>query len=120
MYRTGIGKPRVIRTISRSSWGSSTSSSVTVVPRASFPRSTPTVAPVECRPGIEPDPLPVALDGAAARRVEALQEAEPERMLGPLHRFAPARLTEGEEGLEVRDAAAVVPDHEALRARART
>ena len=38
-------------------------------------------------------------------------------MLGPLHRIAPARLTEGEEGLEVGDAAAVVPDHEALRPR---
>ena len=71
----------------------------------------------ECSAGIEPDPLPVALDRAASRRVQALQEAEPERVLGPLHRLAPARLTESEEGLEVRDAAAVVPDHEAHRVR---
>ena len=68
----------------------------------------------ECRPRIELDPSPRALDGTAPRRIEALQEAESERMLGPLHRIAPARLTEGEEGLEVRDATAVVPYHEAL------
>jgi hypothetical protein len=47
----------------------------------------------ECRPSIELDPSPRAFDGTAPRRIETLQEAESERMLGRCTAL-PARLTE--------------------------